>query len=139
MIRDVMQKEFLAVPPELRVLACVQEMVRRREGFALVVEAGRAVGIVTEWDLIEKVLAAHRDPESVRVAEVASHPIKTVRVDTPTMDVVEEFARSGIRRALVMEGDRPVGVVTGRDLFRAFRTYVDQVSADVAGLHSTMG
>ena len=137
LIKEVMQREFLTAPPDRDVFGCIQEMVRRREGFLLVVDQGRTIGIVTERDLIGKVLATGRDPHALRVHEIASQPVKSVEANTPTMDVVEEMSKGGLRRVAVVEGGRTVGVVTGRDLFRAFRKYVDQVSTDVARLQST--
>jgi CBS domain-containing protein len=137
LIRDIMRSDFLAVPPDRTVLECVEAMVARHEGVILVVDGGRTVGIATEWDLIQKVLGVHRDPASIRISEIASRPVRTVAATTPTIDVIDEMAESGIRRMVVTEGDRTLGIVTAKDVFRAFRAYVDKVSSDIAKLQST--
>ncbi|MHB8352062.1 MAG: CBS domain-containing protein [Thermoplasmata archaeon] len=135
-IKDIMHPDYLAVPPDLDVHRCVAEMVRRREGFVLIVEDGRTTGVATEWDFMEKVLAPGRDPHTVRIGEIATRPVKTVRADAPTIDVVEEMSMRGIRRMIVVDGDRTVGVVTSKDVFRVFRAYMDRVSSDIARLQS---
>ena len=135
-IKDIMRSEYLAVPPDTDVHRCVAEMVRRREGFVLILEEGRTTAVATEWDFMEKVLAPGRDPHAVRIGEIASRPVKTVRADAPTIDVVEAMAQQGIRRMVVVDGERTVGGVTAKDVFRAFRTYMDRVSSDIARLQS---
>ncbi len=135
-VRDIMRREFLAVPAERDVRSCAEEMARRHEGFALVTEAGRAAAIVTEWDFLERVIAAGRDPARVPIGEVASRPVKSVPVDAPTIDVVDRMGREGIRRMVVLEAGLPVGVVTSKEVYRVFRAYVDRVSSDNARLQS---
>ncbi len=137
LIREIMRPDFLAVPPERDVASCVREMVSRHEGFVLVVEQGRTVGIATEWDFMQKVLAPGRDPAAVPIGEIATRPVKFVRADSPTVDVIEEMSHLGIRRMVVTDGKTTVGVVTAKDVFRAFRAYVDRVSSDIARLQST--
>ncbi|HEV2316641.1 MAG TPA: CBS domain-containing protein [Thermoplasmata archaeon] len=136
LIRDLMATEFPTFPAHEDARSCLEELVRRREGYALVVEDGRTVAIVTEWDFIEKVLARGRDPSKITIGEIASRPVKSVALSSPTMDVVEEMQRQGIRRMVVVDGDRTVGVVTMKRIFEAFRKYVDQVSSDIARLQS---
>ncbi|MGI0052839.1 MAG: CBS domain-containing protein [Thermoplasmata archaeon] len=136
-VQEIMHRDFVSVPPEADVLTCVNEMVRRREGFVLVIDGGRAWGMATEWDFMEKVLAPGRDPRRVRIGEIATRPVKSVRADTPTVDVVEEMSQRGIRRMMITEGDRTVGVVTAKDVFRVFRAYMDRISSDIAKLQST--
>lgn len=138
LIKDIMRREFLTFPAERDVFACLREMVARREGFALVAEGGSVNAIATEWDFVEKVLAAGRDPHATPIGEVASRPLRSVRIDAPTMDVVEEMSSRGVRRMVVLDGTNVVGVVTGKDVFRAFRAYVDKVSSDIARLQSSM-
>jgi CBS domain-containing protein len=136
LIRDVMVTEFPTFAPDRDASSCLQELVRRREGFALIVERERTVAIVTEWDFLEKLLARGRDPAQVPIGEIATRPVKSVALTSPTMDVVEEMQRQGIRRMVVVDGDRTAGVVTTKRIFEAFRKYVDQVSADIARLQS---
>ena len=138
LIKDIMRREFLTFPAERDVASCLREMVARREGFALVAEGGQVNAIATEWDFVEKVLAAGRDPATTRIGEIASRPLRSVRVDANTVDVVEEMSTHGIRRMAVVDGNKVVGVVTGKDVFRAFRAFVDKVSSDIAKLQSSM-
>ncbi len=137
LIREIMRPEFLAVPPERDAASCVREMVARHQGFVLVVEGGQTVGIATEWDFMAKVLGAGRDPATVPIGEIASRPVRYVRADTPTLDVIEDMSHQGIRRMVVTDGQKTVGVVTAKDVFRAFRAYMDKVSSDIARLQSS--
>lgn len=138
LIKDIMRREFLTFPAERDVASCIRDMVARREGFALVSEGTAVNAIATEWDFVEKVLAAGLDPSATPIGRIASRPLRSVRVDASTVDVVEEMSSHGIRRMAVTDGAKVVGVVTGKDVFRAFRSYVDKVSSDIARLQSSM-
>ena len=136
--RDIMETKLLTVDVELDALECARRMVAARRGYAIATRGGPATisGIVTEWDFLERVLFVGRDPVTTRIDEIASRPVRSVEVTAATMEVVEAMARSGIRRMVVTEGERTVGVVSAKDVFRAFRSYVDKVSNDIARLHS---
>ena len=136
LIKEIMRPDFLSVPPDRSALECVRAMVDRREGVVLVVEAGRTIGIATEWDFVSKLLAQEKDPRTVTIAEIATRPVQSVGAQTPTVDVIDQMAKSGIRRMVVTEGDRTVGIVTSKDVFRAFRAYMERVSSDIAKLQS---
>ena len=107
--RDIMDSQVLTVPGSSDALSCAQIMVARRKGYAVVqAPVGTAVGIVTEWDFLEKVLAAGRDPSRVLVADLASPIVRPCTPETPAEDVVAVMASEGIRRMIVTVG-RPGG------------------------------
>ncbi|MCI4342523.1 MAG: CBS domain-containing protein [Thermoplasmata archaeon] len=135
--RDIMDSQVLTVPGSSDALSCAQIMVARRKGYAVVqAPVGTAVGIVTEWDFLEKVLAAGRDPSRVLVADLASPIVRPCTPETPAEDVVAVMASEGIRRMIVRSGDQVVGIITSRDVLAMFRQYVDKLSSEIAGYHS---
>jgi len=135
--RDIMDSQVLTVPGTSDALSCARTMVARRKGYAVVqAPTGTIVGIVTEWDFLEKVLAAGRDPSRVLVAELASQIVRPCTPETPAEDVVATMASEGIRRMIVRSGDQVVGIITSRDVLAMFRQYVDKLSSEIAGYHS---
>ena len=133
--RDLMVTELLSVDASLPVLETARRMTQQHRGYALVLKGGQPWGIATEWDFISKVLAAGRDPASVTVGEIASSPLVTMNADTPTDELVAQRAAQGVRRILLTSGGAVGGVVTSKEVVRAFQRYVDQISADIARLH----
>src|SRR6267143_514630 len=65
--KDIVEAEFLTMPPRCSVLEAAKAMATRRHGFAIVMSPeGTPVGIVTEWDILAKVVAPGRDPSGPR-------------------------------------------------------------------------
>ena len=93
-------------------------MANDREGFLIVHKGDGKSGIVTEWDIVNKVVAQDRDPDSVKLEEIASREIITVDLNTPTEKVAEKMNGSNIRRLAVVDGGKIVGIVTSKDILR---------------------
>ena len=116
-IRDVMTSNVVTVEPATSVVDAARVMIQEEKGPLPVVEGERVVAIVTDRDLIARVLAAGRDPNSVTVDEVASKDLVTA---DPSLDVDEArrmLAQHQLDRLLVVEeGDRLVGILSEADI-----------------------
>ncbi len=137
--KDIMDSNLLTVDTETDALSCARRMVAARKGFAVVTHGGptTVAGIATEWDFLEKVVAAGRNPAEVPMKEIASTDVRGCSPDTPTDEVVTTMASLGIRRLVVRSGDQVVGVITSRNILSIFRAYIDRLSSEIAGYHST--
>ncbi|HXQ48399.1 MAG TPA: CBS domain-containing protein [Thermoplasmata archaeon] len=135
--RDIMDPTIVSVESTMDALACARALTVARRGYAVVLRpTGEVAGIVTEWDFLEKVIAAGKDPARVPIADIASPLLHACELDTPADEVVELMATSGIRRVPVRSGGRVVGIITSRDVLAMFRQYVDKLSSEIAGYHS---
>lgn len=94
-------------------------MTDRRIGSVIVTERGRPVGIVTERDLLERVVSPCRDPCETRMKEIMSSPLITVPGDANILEAMRKMREKDISRLVVMEGDRLLGIVSERDIIRA--------------------
>jgi CBS domain-containing protein len=116
-IRDVMTSNVITVEPGTRVVDAARVMIQEEKGPLPVVEGERVVAIVTDRDLVARVLAAGRDPNSVTVDEVATKDLVTAQ---PNLDVEEArrmLAQHQLDRLLVVEeGDRLVGILSEADI-----------------------
>ncbi len=136
-IKEVMDSRFPAVSGELSCLEGVHKMVQDRQGYLLLVEDGRPIGIVTEWDLVERILARGADPAAVPLRSIASQPVLSCDQGTATSEVIDQMVEKGIRRMVITSQGRVVGVVGSKDVLRIFRAYVDRISSDIAKLQSS--
>ncbi len=103
--------------------ATVREAARlmqaRNVGSVLVMEKERLAGIFTERDLVQRVVAAGRDPEDTRLAAVMTAKPDTVAPDTTALDALRLMHDGGYRHLPVVEGERVLGVVSRRDFLGA--------------------
>ncbi len=132
-----MDTRFPALDPSVSCLEGARRMVRDRHGYLLLVENGLPTGIVTEWDLVEKVLAQGADGATVPLSSVASRPVISCDQGMATSEVIDRMVEKGIRRMVITDRGRVVGVVGSKDVVRIFRAYVDRISSDIAKLQSS--
>jgi CBS domain-containing protein len=87
-------------------------------GAVPIVDNGRVVGIVTDRDLVVRGLATGTNT-SAMVAEIATRNLCSVRTDSDVKDIERLMSDNQVRRVLVMDGDKCVGIVAQADLARA--------------------
>lgn len=138
--KDIMDTALLTLDENTDALAGARAMVARRKGYAIVTRGGpnAIVGIVTEWDFLEKIVAGGADPSSVPLRDLASPTVYACSPDTPTHEVVARMATLGVRRMVVRTDDRVLGVITARDVLAIFRPYIDKLSSEIAGYQSNL-
>jgi CBS domain-containing protein len=117
--KDIMTTEVVTIEPSATVAEAVALM--KEKGLrALIVERTNeedAYGIVTETDIVYKVVAQGLSPQSVLVREIMTKPCIVVNPDLSVENVARLFAMTGIRRAPVIR-ERLLGVISVTDIIR---------------------
>lgn len=119
LIRSIMNRNVVSVAPATRVRRVLELMQLHRFGSVLVVEHDQLVGIVTKWDLLEKVLMPHQDPESTTLLNIYTrHPV-AVQETTHVQECIQIIRTHNFRHLPVMdEQERPVGIISTRDFLQ---------------------
>jgi CBS domain-containing protein len=116
-IRDLMTSNVVTVEPGTSVVDAAKVMIQEEKGPLPVVEGERVVAIVTDRDLVARVLAAGRDPNSVTVEEVATKDLVTAEPNLEVDEARRRLAQHQLDRLLVVEeGDRLVGILSEADI-----------------------
>ena len=107
-------------------------MIERAVGAATVVEAGAVIGVITERDVMKKVVAAGRDPNVTRVMEVMTSPVLSVSVKTSVAAAAELMRKHHIRHLVVVdEHEKLAGMLALRYLLYDL---MDDLERDVGEL-----
>ena len=114
-----MSSPVITVDINRKAVDAARIMVEHRIGSVVVIEGEKAVGIVTERDLLERVLAMGKDASTVGVREIMSSPLITISKDAAILEAIRKMTHNNIRRLVIMEGDRLIGLVTEKDILRA--------------------
>jgi len=114
-----MVTDVVTVEPDVDVRRAVRAMNDFEIGCLVVVEAGRVVGILTERDVLKRVVDEGRKPEETRVREVMSKPPITISPDVDLETAIELMFKHKIKKLPVVENSKLVGLVTFTDLVRA--------------------
>ena len=116
-IGALMKTQMVAVDPDASVAEAAQALSENGVGAALVVRDGVLRGILSERDIVSRVVAKGRDPAATKVAEVATADVISVDVDSKVRACAEILRDEGIRHLPVTQGSRPVGILSSRDFF----------------------
>jgi CBS domain-containing protein len=134
--RDIVEKDFLVMPRGTTVLQAAKAMKDNRHGFVVIGSRSRPEGIVTEWDVLAKVVAEGRDPAAVKLEDIMSTELVSVRAEDGIAAVSQIMSSKGVRRVLVMKGDEVIGVITSKTVLAHLKDYVDKVSAQISRLQA---
>ena len=116
------------------VSRALDRLVRYNTGAVIVVEDESPVGIVTERDILDRVLRSERDPDQTKIDEVMSYPIISIDSTKPIRDAIQLMRDNDIRRLAVIENDSLIGLTTERRLLNAAHyTYLEQSRRIAAG------
>lgn len=106
-----------SVAPTDSVLAATQRMNRHKIGALLVMESGQIIGILTERDILQRVVAADKNPHQTRVAEVMTREVIFCDPDTATEEASSIMKTHRVRHLPVCDQDgRLLGMVSIGDL-----------------------
>lgn len=92
------------------------KMLELKIGSVVVSEGGKFVGIVTERDLLEKVIASGKNPANVTLGDVMSSPLITIGAGQGLGEATALMLQKNIRRLIATENGKMVGIFTQRDL-----------------------
>lgn len=122
----ILGQELITFSRATTVRVAVKEMAARRIGAAMVVEDDKLLGIFTERDVLMRVVAADRDPETTTLAEVMTSDPQTIKASDAVVLALEMMNKRGYRHLPVVEGDKLVGIVSIRDLYRSIKEQMDE-------------
>ena len=120
-VGDVARKELVTIGEDEPILSAAKLMVKRNIGSLVVARGSDRVGIVTERDMLKKVLAEGRNPETTKVREIMTSQPITIEHDKSLREALDLMTRRGIRRMLVTQGGQIVGIFTQRDVLALSR------------------
>lgn len=113
-----MTKKVVALQDDVTAYDAVRLMNEKKIGCLVVLQYGQVIGIITERDMLERVLEKCKNPKETRVTEIMT---KRVIVGNPDMQIDEAanlMFEKNVKKLPVVEGNRLVGLVTLTDLAR---------------------
>ncbi len=115
-VKEIMTRDVITVDLGSSCVDAAERMLEHGVGGIIVTDESRPVGILTERDLVEKVILRDLRPSTVQVEDVMTSPMITVHSTDLVSDVMRKMARLRIHRFPVVEGKRLAGIVTDTDL-----------------------
>jgi CBS domain-containing protein len=133
-ILSVKGSEVLSVGADASLLAALEIMADRNVGAVLVLDAqGGVSGIFSERDFVRKIIIKGRTMETTKVKEIMTSPVLYVGSDTTLSDCMNLMTEKRVRHLPVIEGGKPVGIVSIGDVVKAILRQQEQLINRQAG------
>ena len=116
LVGEVMTPEVVTVEPSASIADAAKRMIQEEKGPLPVVEGDRPVGMVTDRDIIARVVAEERDPGSLTVGDIATRELVTIGSDQDVEEAARLMEEHQLDRILVVEDERLVGIISEADI-----------------------
>jgi len=128
-VKDVMVTNIITIEAWASVKKAAELMNRHDIGCIIVVDGARPIGIVTERDMLKRVLLQMRDPHKVRVSRIMSKPLITSKPETEIRKAVRTMNERRIKKLPVVEGGHLLGLVSLTDVVRSLAYFEHVISS----------
>ena len=135
-IEKLMVKDVVTVPSNALVHESVRLMNKNRIGCLLVVDHGEVNGILTERDVLERIVVKGKNPKETKISEVMTKPVIFGNPNMELIDATKLMFEKKVKKLPIRDGDKLVGLVTLTDIARV--TSVDKETMELIKKLSNM-
>ena len=135
LVKTIMARDLVVAGEGESVATAMERLAGKDVGALLVLRDGKVTGILSERDVLRRVVARGRTPETTRVGEVATSDPVGVGVDTSIRECTDLIRSRGFRHLPIVDGEgHPVGMISSRDLLQfvveGLERYIDRHAAE---------
>jgi len=126
LVRDVMTSPVVTVKEDTSVYEVAQQMDKFNIGCVIVTkDEDKPVGIITERDIVLRVVEKNELPSKVKAKEIMSTPLNTIDPDMPLTEAARKMSKLNVRRLGVMYKGKLAGIITGKDILAVTPELID--------------
>lgn len=122
LVRDIMARNVKTVRTDDTALEAVSKMNKFHIGSVIVTNNGRPVGIITDRNILQRIVESRLDPAVVRAKDIMSSPLITIDADAAVEEAAQIMARRQVKKLPIVEGERVVGIISTSDIVRSSPT-----------------
>jgi CBS domain-containing protein len=115
-VRDIMSKDVRVVRPDTTMKEVVATMNKFNIGSIIVIQGDRPVGIITERDILRRLVEPCLAPETLTARHVMTSPVLTINEGASIEEAAKLMAKKHAKRLVVMDDSKLVGIVTYTDI-----------------------
>ena len=116
--KELIDSRMLVTDSETTVTDVCKKMADENVRNIFVIKGGKPVGLVRDIDIIFKVIAKDLNPKEVKVEQIMTAPAPMIDHKAGLVEVAKLMAEKGVRRVLLMEGDKMIGSITAAEVLR---------------------
>lgn len=127
--KDIMSRKVISMEMDDTTARDVAKIMNKNKiGSVIVTKDEKPHGIITERDLLSKVVAKDKRPSEMKMSEITTHPIIVVSPTTPIDEVAEKMLAEKIRHIIVSDGKQANGVIAVTDFIKHLHSLLSEES-----------
>ena len=123
-VRDIMQMNVITIESLKKAHDAAIILKEKEISFLVVVKEGKPIGIVSERDIVRKIVADNKDAQTTQLETIMSKNFKWVEPNASIESAVQKMLNNNIRRLVVLENENLAGVITQTDLTEFLRSKI---------------
>ena len=129
LVKDIMNTDVKTADEDTTIQEAAKIMNKFSIGSLIIVKNQKLVGILTERDILSKVVATAEDPSQFKIKDAMTKEVILVKPDMDAQEAVELMHKHKIKKLPVVSGHNLVGIVTAYDLCMIEPKFVEKLSA----------
>lgn len=125
LVKEIMAKPVYAIDIDKTALDAGKFMRKIRRGFLVVVKNKKAVGVISDSDLITEVVTKNLKADKVPIKQFMTEPVISVRPEEDILSAVRKMKRSNIHRLPVIDKGKVIGVISLTDIAKTSPEMLD--------------
>lgn len=121
-VRDIMEKNVITIQYDKSALDASIMLKEKEISFLVIQKEGNPIGLVTERDIVRKIAAEDKKSSEVLIQDLMSKKFKWVKPEDSIENAIQKMLNNNIRRLVVLDNDKLVGVITQTDLSSFLRS-----------------
>ena len=121
-VRDIMEKNVITLEYDKSALDASIMLKEKEISFLVIQKEGNPIGLVTERDIVRKIAAEDKKSSEVLIQDLMSKKFKWVKPEDSIENAIQKMLNNNIRRLVVLDNDKLVGVITQTDLSAFLRS-----------------
>jgi len=117
-VRQIM-RTIVSIDSKVKAQDAARMMVTKGIGSVVANRDGLPFGIITERDLVEKIVAKGLDPSKIMVADIMTAPLATIDASSNLIDAARRMVEKRVKRLVVTEQEKIVGIISQTDLVQS--------------------
>lgn len=124
-VKDIMSKPALKIEQDKSVKDAAAKIKDSRRGFLVVVKSNKPVGVLSDSDIIGRVVAKNSQPNKVKIKDVMTRYFVSINSDEDVLTAVRKMKRGNVHRLPVIDNGKIVGVISLTDIARTSPEMLD--------------
>jgi CBS domain-containing protein len=128
LVNEIMTKEIVSIESDYTILEACKRYNRYKIGCLIVMDQGVMKGIITERDIISRVIILMKNPSETTVEEIMSKNIISVKENEDVENAIQIMGENNIKKLPVVSDDKVVGIITITDIMNIGSNYLKSLA-----------